>query len=75
MIKLIYVIFMNLFRAPYVIPRMRREADHPEQYSEEARYELARHVIRLMKLTGGVRNRKSAKRGRLYDVSESSGEI
>ncbi len=59
MIKLIYVIFMNLFRAPYVIPRMRREADHPEQYSEEARYELARHVIRLMKLTGGVRTKAS----------------
>lgn len=54
MIKFIYVIFMNLFRAPYMIPRMRREADHPELYSEEERYELARHVIRLMKLTGGI---------------------
>ena len=28
MIKFIYVILMNLFRAPYMIPKMRREADH-----------------------------------------------
>ncbi len=57
MIKLIYVIIMNLFRAPYMISKMRREADHPERYSETERYELARHVIRLMKLTGGIRTR------------------
>lgn len=36
MIKFIYVILMNLFRAPYMIPKMRREADHPEKYSVEA---------------------------------------
>lgn len=50
MIKFIYVILMNLFRAPYMIPKMRREADHPEKYSVEERYTLARHVIRLMKV-------------------------
>lgn len=54
MIKFIYVILMNLFRAPYMIPKMRREADHPEKYSVEERYTLARHVIRLMKVTGGI---------------------
>lgn len=54
MLRFIYVILMNLFRAPYVIPKMRREADHPERYSEEERYELARHCIRLMKVTGGI---------------------
>lgn len=55
MLKFIYVILMNLFRAPYMIPKMRREADHPEKYSEEERYELARHVVHLMKVTGAVR--------------------
>ena len=30
MLKFIYVILMNLFRAPYMIPKMRHEADHPE---------------------------------------------
>ena len=48
---------MNLFRAPYLIPKMRREADHPEKYSEEERYDLARYVIRLMKLSGGIRTK------------------
>lgn len=33
---------------------MRREAEHPERYTEEERYNLARHVIRLMKLSGKV---------------------
>ena len=37
-----------------MIPKMRREADHPEKYSAEERYELARHCIRLMKVTGGI---------------------
>ena len=54
MLKFFYVILMNLFRAPYMIPKMRKEADHPEKYSENERYELARHVIRLMKITGGI---------------------
>lgn len=57
MIKFIYVIIMNLFRAPYLIPKMRKEADHPEKYSEEERYNLARYVIRLMKLSGAIRTK------------------
>lgn len=54
MLKFIYVILMNLFRAPYIIPKMRREADHPERYSVEERYALARYVVRLMKLSGAI---------------------
>ncbi len=57
MLKFIYVILMNLFRAPYMIRKMHKEADHPEKYSEEERYELARHVIRLMKTTGGIQTK------------------
>ena len=34
MLRFIYVIIMNLFRAPYIIPKMRKWADHPEKYSE-----------------------------------------
>ena len=48
MLKFIYVTY-EPFRAPYMIPKMHKEADHPGKYSEEERYELARHVIRLMK--------------------------
>lgn len=57
MLKFIYVILMNLFRAPYILPKMRREADHPERYSDEDRYLLAQHVINLMKLSGGIRTK------------------
>lgn len=57
MLRFLYVIIMNLFRAPYIIPKMRREAAHPERYSEEERYQLAKHVIRLMKLSGKVHTR------------------
>ena len=54
MLRFLYVIIMNLFRAPYIIPKMRREAEHPERYTEEERYNLVKHVIRLMKLSGKV---------------------
>lgn len=54
MLRFIYVIVMNLFRAPYMVTKMRREADHPEKYSEEERYRLVRHVIYLMKRTGRI---------------------
>ena len=55
MIRFLYVILMNLFRAPYMIPRMRHYAEHPETYSEEECYALARHAIDIMKGTGAIR--------------------
>lgn len=54
MIKFLYVIFMNLFRAPYMIPKMRYQANHPEKYSERRRYSLLCHAIKLMKQTGHI---------------------
>ena len=54
MLRFLYVIIMNVFRAPYLIPKMRREAAHPERYSEKERYQLAKYVIRLMKVSGKV---------------------
>lgn len=54
MFKLLYVIFMNLHRAPYMIPKMRNRADHPEKYSEEQRYALVHHVIHLMNKAGKI---------------------
>jgi len=54
MFKLFYVIFMNLFRAPYMIPKMRKYADHPDKYSEEKRYALVQHAIYLMNRTGKI---------------------
>lgn len=54
MLRFLYVIIMNLFRAPYIIPWMRYEADHPERFSEKKRYELNRHAIRIMCNTGKI---------------------
>lgn len=45
---------MNLFRAPYMIPKMRYQANHPEKYSEKKRYSLVCHAITLMKRTGKI---------------------
>ena len=38
-----------------MITRMRYEADHPEKFSEKKRYELDRHVIRIMCKTGKIK--------------------
>lgn len=59
MLRFIYVILLNLFRAPYMIPKMRREADHPEKYSAEERYELARHLSGYTRMPSQVCNTKS----------------
>lgn len=57
MIRFLYVIFMNLFRAPYMIPKMRYQANHPEKYSDSKRYGLVRHAITVMKRTGRIHTR------------------
>ncbi len=54
MTRFLYVILMNLYRGPFMIPLMRHLAAHPEKYTEEQRYELARHAIRIMERTGRV---------------------
>lgn len=54
MLKLFYVIFMNLKRAPYIISKMRYRADHPEKYTLEQRYSLVRYCIELMNRSGKI---------------------
>lgn len=54
MIKYLYVIFMNLFRIPYMILKMRYQANRPEKYSEIKRYDLVQHVINLVNRTGWI---------------------
>ncbi len=54
MLRFLYVIIMNLFRAPYMISRMRYEADHPNKYSVEQRYKLDQRAIRIMCNTGKI---------------------
>lgn len=54
MLRFLYVIFMNLFRAPYIITRMRYEADRADKFSEEERYKLVRHIVYLMNKSGRI---------------------
>lgn len=54
MFRFIYVIMMNVFRAPYMIPKMRYMAQHPEKYSEEQRYQMVTHMIYLMQRSGRI---------------------
>lgn len=80
MFKFLYVILRNLFRAPYMIPRMRYEADHPEKFTEEERYRLVRHAITLMMRSGKIetgmfRSGESPKGSGVCHVSEPSGKI
>ncbi len=55
MFKLFYVILMNLHRAPYMISKMRKQADHPEKYSEEERYALVNKAIFYMNRSGKIK--------------------
>lgn len=57
MIRFIYVIFMNLFRAPFMLTKMKYYASHPQKYNEDECYELARRAVRMMKYTGGIRTK------------------
>lgn len=54
MFKLFYVIFMNFHRAPYIVPKMRYQANHPEKFSEKQRYALAKYCVYLMNKTGKI---------------------
>lgn len=66
MFKLFYVIFMNLFRAPYMIPKMRYLANHPEKYIDEKDWK---------NLYQDVRGGKSTQRRRIYYVSQPPGKV
>lgn len=57
MIRFIYVILANLLRIPYMMSKMRHQANHPEKYSETRRYNLARHAITLVKRSGRIYTR------------------
>ena len=45
---------MNFHRAPYMVTKMRYQANHPEKYSVKQRYALAKHCIYLMNKTGKI---------------------
>ncbi len=54
MLRFLYVIIMNLFRAPFMISKMRYEADRPDKFSEKRRYRLNQQAVRIMCHTGRI---------------------
>lgn len=54
MLRFIYVIIVNLFRAPYMIPKMRHRAANPNRYSAEERYRLAKRVVEVIKHSSSI---------------------
>ena len=54
MLRFLYVIFMNLSRAPYLIPKMRKMAKDREKYTEKQRYAIVKKAIDFMKSSGKI---------------------
>ncbi len=54
MSRFFYVIFMNLWRAFYMIPLMQYKVNHPEKYTLQERYDFAKWVLHHMQRTGKI---------------------
>ncbi len=54
MFRFYFVIIMNLFRLPYILPKLNYMVKHTEKYSVEKRYAVVKKLIRIMKRTGTI---------------------
>ena len=54
MLRLIYVIAVNFFAIIRYVPLMARYARHPDKYSDEDCYALARRLMRRFKRTARI---------------------
>ena len=55
MLRYIYVIAVNIFRILYYAPKMAYYARHPEKYTDEDKYALARKLILTIQKAGRKR--------------------
>lgn len=55
MLRFIYVLLLNVFRAPYLVPRLRKMASNPDKYSEEMRYLAAKKAFKFTRETGHIK--------------------
>lgn len=55
MLRLIFVIIFNIPRIVYYVPKMSFYARHPEKYSPEQRYALAKRLINILVRTSRVK--------------------
>lgn len=54
MLRFVYVIIMRTFSIIYFVPKMSYYAKHPEKYSEEERYALARKILKKVRTTARI---------------------
>ena len=54
MFRFIYVIVVNAFRGPYMIPKMRKMAKNKKKYSFEVRYRYVKRMIHYMMSSGNI---------------------
>ena len=54
MLRLIWVVFLNLFRCVYYLPKMTYYGRHPEKYSDEDCYALAQRIISIVKKSSRI---------------------
>lgn len=54
MLRFIYVILLNCWRAFYILPTMRYKANRPARYTLQDRYDYAKRVVHYMQRTGKI---------------------
>lgn len=54
MLRFFYVILLNCWKGPYIIPMMRYRANRPARYTLEERYAYAKWVVHQMQHTGRI---------------------
>ncbi len=54
MFRFYFIIILNLFRAPYTIPKLIYMANHKDQYSVEERYSVVKRLINIIKRSGNI---------------------
>lgn len=57
MLRFLYVILLNCWKGPYIIPMMRYRANRPARYTLEERYAYAKWVVHQMQHTGRITTR------------------
>ena len=55
MLRIIYVVLMNLFRAPYLLSRLRKMSKNADQYPLRMRYLMAKKVFRYVRRSGHIK--------------------
>ena len=55
MFRFIYVVLANIFRAPYLVTKLRKMAANPDKYSAEMRYLMARKTFKYIRESGHIK--------------------